>query len=82
MIIDCILDRKDGFGYSAKGFYDYLLESVVDRNHADMISRAMDYGKNKDVQEALCKYILENGYDDGICNYVRRTNWLSDEGRK
>lgn len=82
MIIDCILDRKDGFGYSASGFYAYLLKSVVDRIHADMISRAMDFGTNKDVQEALCKYILDNGYDDGICNYVRDIDWLSDERRK
>lgn len=43
----------------------------------DDITAAMDYGTETDVQNALCGYILENGYNPEICEYIRSVNWLS-----
>lgn len=70
MIVDMILDRKNGTPYSAKDFYNYCYYIGGE------IRRAMDRRKNADVQEALCKYILEQDYNPDICDYIRSVDWL------
>ena len=51
MIIDLILDRKDGRHYSAYDFYLEVrkYERLGVGTHGEDISIAMDYGDNKDV---------------------------------
>lgn len=80
MIIDLILDRKDGSPYNAREFYWDVLqyESIFDFDCYG-ISRAMDYGTNKDVQNALCKYIREQQYNPNICDYVKTQDWLQED---
>ena len=76
MIIDLILDRKDGNEYNAREFYYEVLEyestCISDRE----ISRAMDGGTEQDVKKALCDYVINQRYNDGICTYINSVNWL------
>lgn len=66
MIVDRILDRKDGTRYNAREFYHYCLGY-------------MDGGTNADVQEALCRYIVEQQYNPDICEFIRSKNWIEDD---
>lgn len=43
---------------------------------AENITREMDMGTEKSVKQALCKYILENGYNPEICEYINSRKWL------
>ena len=83
MIIDLILDRKDSAEYNgidtynAHDFYiDCLEYSRIFNGIADGITGAMDYGTETNVKRELCKYVLKNGYNKGICDYVNSVNWL------
>lgn len=85
MIIDLILDRKgfeeDGYAvYNPHEFYRHCLSyNVVFTGIADGITRAMDYGTNADVQRELCNYVIENGYNPAICDYINAVDWLGEE---
>jgi len=71
MVIDFILDRKDGYGYDTKEFYD----ACMAYEEFD-IARALDSGTEKDVKKALCNYIIDNDYNKSICKYINSVNWL------
>ena len=73
MIIDCILDRKDGVPYRPEKFYRDIFgygEISFD------ITAAMDYGTENDVRNALCEYVLQNDYNPAICGYIHSVKWL------
>ena len=73
MIIDLILDRKDGFGYDAKEFYN----NVMGYGQIGFdITSAMDGGTNLDVQRELSIYILKNEYNHKLIDYVFSENWI------
>ena len=75
MIIDRILDRKDGHPYRAKEFYNDVF------NYGEIgfdITRAMDSGSEKDVKKALCNYIMGE-YNPKICDYINKVQWLEDD---
>lgn len=78
MIIDLILDRKDGKQYSAHDFYLEVrkYERLGVSTRGEDISIAMDYGDNKDVQRVLCQYIRRNGYPVDIESYIRSQVWV------
>lgn len=78
MIIDLILDRKDGVPYSAHDFYIACrgYEQLQIGTHGEDISIAMDYGDNKDVQRVLCQYIDRNEYNPAIKDYIRSQVWV------
>lgn len=84
MIIDEILNRKDweeeGYDvYDAHDFYtNCMISSTYFNGIGDKITYAMDYLENKDVQDAICKYIINNEYNPNICDYVRSKNWLEN----
>jgi hypothetical protein len=71
MVIDLILDRKDGKPYNAKEFYNQV---TLYRDY--VIAEALDNGENKDVQKALCDYIEHNGYNPKIKDYIKSINWI------
>lgn len=73
MIVDRILDRKDGKPYSAHDFY---MDCLGYGRIGDDITRAMDFGTEEEVKRALCKYVVENEYNPLICDYICRINWL------
>ena len=76
MIIDEILDRKDGGTYDAKDFCSFVMEEESIWDLPRDISRALDSGENEDVQKALCNYIIEQGYNPAICDFVKSQVWI------
>lgn len=73
MIIDKILDRKDGDPYTPKQFYN----DVVQYGEPGFgIASAMDDGDDLDVKNELCAYIIDNDYNMAVCDYIRSVNWL------
>lgn len=81
MIIDLILDRKDGetFGdvYDARQFYFDVLQYIyLTKDASSEITSAMDYGTDADVRASLCRYIDQNGYNPEIKNYINSRRWI------
>ncbi len=77
MIIDLILDRKDGDPYNPKTFYNNIMEyNKVFNNSFEYISKAMNEGTDYDVKKALCKYILDNDYNIEIMKFVLKSKWI------
>lgn len=75
MIIDLIIDRKDGTEYDEHAFYANVAEYGGD---GVQIAMAMDGGKNSDVQRELCKYVIANEYNPTLCNYINEQVWVTD----
>lgn len=73
MIIDLILDRKDGVNYNAHDFY---MDVMGYGEIGEDITRAMDFGTESDVRRELCNYVVRNEYNPAICNYINSTSWL------
>lgn len=79
MIIDEILERKEGMPYNSKDFYDYVSYwAETDNDVGTGIARALDGGTEEDVKRELCKYIKEQGYNPAICDYINSVNWLGE----
>jgi len=80
MIIDKILDRKDGEKYNARLFYiDTVKSSTIFNDNNDRynkIALALDSGDNKDVQKQLNLYIIENDYNPNIIEYINSVEWI------
>ena len=77
MIIDLILDRKDGQTYNARDFYFSVMgyrEDVPEA--ADAITRAMDADDESWTRYAICAYIVMNGYPAELCAWVNGRRWL------
>lgn len=78
MIIDIILDRKDGaISYDAskhlKAIYDYATDSGMND-----IATAVDSGNEDDVKAALMCYISTCGYPLELLDYIARVRWTDD----
>ena len=71
MIIDLILDRKDGKPYDAREFYTQSSHYMEWNEICD----ALDDWENHDVQSALCDYIKSNEYNPDICDYINSVEW-------
>lgn len=74
MIIDRILDRKDGDTYDPRSFYAYCNGYG---GAGDEIAHAMDELDEEDVKQAICAYIIRNEYNEDICEYVRSVDWIT-----
>lgn len=77
MIIDLIIDRKEGQKY------DPVLFAFAVNDYGDAfpelsrpILAAMSSHKEEAVKNALCAYIREGGYDPALCAYVNAVPWL------
>lgn len=80
MVIDLILDRRDGESYDPKHFYNECMEySSIFDGMFDAVTAAMDYGTEKAVKEALCNYIKDCEYNPEIMNYINSVNWIEPE---
>lgn len=84
MIIDKILDRKDGEKYNAREFYLYCNSDEIGWD----IARAMDAGTNEDVIAEIDLYLVNNGYlpEDvatwnkyawELAKFVESVDWLN-----
>ena len=77
MVIDCILDRKDGEDMNVK--YDphrFYCDILPYGEESEYITSAMDYGEEDDVKYRLCEYVMTHHYNPEICNYINSRNWL------
>ena len=75
MIIDLILDRKDGIEYNAHNFYN---DCVAYGEVGHGITYAMDYGSEEDVKAALKQYLVDNDYNLEIGKYIDSVEWLTN----
>jgi hypothetical protein len=73
MIVDAILDRKDGVRYNPSEFYDYV-SHFEETGYG--ITRAMDGGTEEDVKRELKQYIDANNYNPAIKDYIDSVDWL------
>lgn len=87
MIIDIILDRREGaISYDAathlKAIYDYATFS-----HLDNLAAAIDGGTEDDVKAALMDYVISGGCDPDIhhhnfldlCLFIKTVRWTEDD---
>lgn len=75
MIIDLILDRKDGDEYNARKFYRRVTEYG---KIGFEISFAMDCEEEPEVKAALCNYIDYGNYNPAIKDYINSVQWLDE----
>lgn len=78
MIIDIILDRKDGaIKYTAathlKAIYDYATDAGMTE-----LATAVDGGTEDDVKAALMRYITVCGYPSALLDYIASMRWTDD----
>lgn len=73
MIIDLILDRKDGIPYQSRKFYREVMEYG---DVGEGIASALDYGEEADVKRELAAYLISNGYNPEIEEYINSQDWL------
>ena len=76
MIIDAICDILDGDTITYN-----LLKYIYDEAMLfgfDYISRALDEGDNRDIQNALCRYVIENDYNTNLCDFIKTQNFLKN----
>jgi len=94
MIIDLILNRKDGQNltgntkggmvetsgkYNSKQFYNNLMDYYnIFPDIVEPIVEAMDNGTEKEVKRELFKYVVDNDYGFEVCGYVVSVDWLKD----
>lgn len=77
MIIDLILDRKDGVEYDPREFYNEVMGyRDTFPELADPITMAMDEGNEEDVRNALKDYIDKAGYPAKLKDYIDSEDWL------
>lgn len=74
MIIDLILDRRDGQEYNPRQFYAEVME--YGGRDAERITRAMDADNEQATRVELCLYIIRNDYPGEICDFIRSVKWL------
>ena len=79
MLIDIILDRKDGQAYNSRAFYNACMGYAQTFPCCLPVVRALDGGTEQDVISELCNYIQEQGYNPEICKYVASVKWLEDD---
>lgn len=78
MIIDLILDRKDGQEYNPQEFYFSVKQYICSAGAATVldITEAMESGNDNRVKTALISYVLENEYSTEVAHYILSQNWL------
>lgn len=80
MIIDLILDRKDGAFYNPHDFYmEVASYGYLTPVHSERITRAMDSGEEEDVRRELMNYIHQNGYNEELKDYIESVRWLEKD---
>ena len=77
MLVDLILDRRDGVSYSPNDFRNDVKEYCETFHSYIPIYNALIDGSEDDVKEELCRYINDEWYGSPLIkNYIRSVNWL------
>lgn len=78
MIIDEILDRRGGRKFVADEFKRYVLKESVYfgfKYFSEAYSKSSNTDREYFVKRAIIKYIVENGYNINIINFVLAVDW-------
>ena len=79
MIIDIILDRKEGaIDYNPETHLKAIYDYATDARMSD-IAAAVDGGTEDDVKAALMCYIATCGYPLELLDYVASVRWTSED---
>ena len=79
MIIDVILDRKEGaIDYAPETHLKAIYDYATDAGMSD-IARALDSGNEDDVKAALMCYISTCGYPLDLLDYIASVRWTSED---
>jgi hypothetical protein len=73
MIIDNIIDAKEGSYGGLRPLYDYAVFFQF-----MSLASALDCGENADIQDELCKYIDSQGYSPALKKFVRSFKWIPE----
>lgn len=82
MIIDEILDRKEGKRFVPDEFKRYVLEESAIfgfKYFAEAYIKSNDIDKEYAVKCAIIKYIVENHYNINLIHFVLKVNWALSE---
>jgi hypothetical protein len=85
MIIDMILDRRAGYRYNAKEFYDNVVEyNETFDGIGENILQAMNFDDEHFTKIAIRWYLKFEGYYEGqnmetLGDYVDSVEWLKDD---
>lgn len=82
MIIDLILDRKDGAIFRAWEFGNEIADYAEIFDFAKPIRDAIANENEEATKKALCEYVREQGYNEQICEYINSVNWVGTPSRK
>ena len=79
MIIDLIIERKDGTRYNPEDFYNDVCQyeqSFFEDDNTLNISKAMESKNECIVKKELCWYIISQEYNPELCTYIMSVDWL------
>lgn len=78
MIVDLILDRRDGMkrGEDCYKPHDFYFDCLAYGNISAGITQAMDEGTEHDVKRELIKYVVGNNYSLDIVDYILSVWWI------
>lgn len=74
MIIDLILDRKDGQPYSPDAFAKRM--ERYGSLYAECFLNSFDTDDEPSAKAALCDYVLANDYPQTLIPFIRSCRWL------
>lgn len=78
MIIDLILDRRDGMRRGENSYkpHDFYFDCLAYGDISAGITQAMDGGTEHDVKRELIKYIVGNNYSLDIIDFILSAWWI------
>lgn len=77
MLIDTILDREGGCGYTPEELKEEAFESAFANDVYKNVQKAIKSGNEAKVKEELIKYTKNNGYySPKLEEYINSVTWL------
>ena len=77
MLIDVILDRRDGCNYTPDNLKDEVTDSLFANDCYKSVQKAVKSGKESKVKKELIKYTKNNDYySSKLEDYINSVNWL------
>ena len=77
MIVDCILDRRDGEPYSQQEFLEYCIDGEY-----GSIAEALMTNDEAKIKQALKDCLDNNMFNPEIGDYIDSVNWVQGKGVK
>lgn len=77
MIVDIILDRRDGEPYSQQAFLDYAIDGEY-----ESVAKALMTNDESVIKQTLKDYLDNNQFNPEIGEYIDSVNWVVGDGVK